>query len=192
MHDAFIEAVNSNNNSHALHVEAGGSNLADALMNSDIYLDRDGAGSAALGHGAGGDGADAGDFGGMDAAAVDPELAMVLRISMEEERARQAAARAAAEATATENTPAVSGGEASESAPAAEAATDDAKFDDDDADLYGTGEQMDIEADEADEEAEMLRRAIELSKADTDAMEASGADDKNNDDDADHGEKKES
>lgn len=55
-----------------------------------------GAGGAASGGGGGGDGF--GDFGGVDAN-MDPELAMALRVSMEEERARQERA-AAAQATA--------------------------------------------------------------------------------------------
>lgn len=184
--DAFIEAVNSNDNSHALHVEAGGANLADALMNSDVYLERDGGGgvAAAMGHGAAGDAGDAAGFGGMDGAAVDPELAMVLRISMEEERARQAAARAATEAAAGD-APAAASASGTAAAPVVDGS---AKYeeDDDDADLYGTGEHMDLDADDDgdDDEAELLRRAIELSKADAENGDAPPSDDKAGDGDA--------
>lgn len=167
--DAFIGAVNSNDNSRALHVASGSQNLADALMQSDIYIERDGTAgapadvAAAAAAGAAASSGDGGNFEyGFDPA-VDPELAMVLRISMEEERARQAAARESEANAGTE------GGNA-ESKPEKEAAAGSssaaANYDDDDDDLYGTGgdgERMEIDGD--DEDAEMLRRAIELSKA---------------------------
>lgn len=153
--DAFIGAVNSNDSSRVLHV-APGQNLADALMNSNIYMERDGAATGS---------ADAG-LNGVDPAA-DPELAMALRVSMEEELARQAAARAAEENAGSgeeqgkaEDKPAASG-EASASSAAA-----GTSYDDNDDDLYGTGaggERMEVEGD--DEDAEMLRRAIEMSRA---------------------------
>lgn len=57
-----------------------------------------GAGAGASGGGAGGGGGDGfGDFGGVDPN-MDPELAMALRVSMEEERARQERVAAAANA----------------------------------------------------------------------------------------------
>lgn len=175
----FIEAVNSNDNSHALHVSAGGSNLADALMSSEIYVDRDIAASAAVG------GGDGGDFAGIDSAADDPELAMVLRISMEEERARQAAAAAASQQggegggavqPSSDNaagSPSAVGPDGTQGTNEAGAVTNSGRFDDDDddADLYGTGDQMDVDADDE----EMLRRAIELSKAEAEAESAAAA-----------------
>lgn len=175
----FIEAVNSNDNSHALHVSAGGSSLADALMASEIFVDRDAAVSVAAG------GGDAGDFAGIDSAVDDPELAMVLRISMEEERARQAAAAAASQQdggsgesaqpssdNATGSAPAV-GGDDTQGTDNAGIVSSSNRFDDDDddADLYGTGDQMDVDADDE----EMLRRAIELSKAEAEAESAAAA-----------------
>lgn len=154
--DAFIGAVNSNDTSRVLHVGPG-QNLADSLMQSDIYIERDGAAATS------------GDAGfGVDPA-VDPELAMALRMSMEEERARQAAAREAEAKASTsvageegkaEDKPSASG-EASASGAAAAA-----NYDDNDDDLYGTGtggERMEVDGD--DEDAEMLRMAIALSKA---------------------------
>lgn len=154
--DAFIAAVNNSNSSRALHVASGTQNLADALMQSDIYIERDAAGGAAAA--AGGAGAGTGDPAefphGVDPS-VDPELAMVLRISMEEERARQAAARE----TESGPAPAADAGKKSDGG-----AGPAAGFDENDDDLYGTGgggDQMDVD----DEDAEMLRRAIELSRA---------------------------
>eukprot|EP01063_Lacrimia_lanifica_P022247 TRINITY_DN2989_c5_g1_i1.p2 TRINITY_DN2989_c5_g1~~TRINITY_DN2989_c5_g1_i1.p2 ORF type:complete len:397 (+),score=200.46 TRINITY_DN2989_c5_g1_i1:83-1192(+) len=83
----FVETVNSKqqdrDTSHLLEVHEGQS-IADALLSSPI-LNPDGTNDAA-GAAAGGD-----MFGGY----VDPELAMVLRMSMEEERARQERARQA-------------------------------------------------------------------------------------------------
>lgn len=186
--DAFIAAVNSNDNSHALHVPAGaGTPVSEAMMNSRICADPDAAArSAGAGVGAGAGAGDDADFGGMDPAAVDPELAMVLRISMEEERARQAALRQAEAAgegdtanAASDATPAAAGA-AGADAPKPATAAADAKYEEGDEDLYGTGEQMEVDDDE-----EMLRRAIELSKAEAEqsAAGASSKDDKDKDKD---------
>ncbi|CAN8077196.1 unnamed protein product [Agarophyton chilense] len=166
--DAFIDAVNSHDSSRALHVPAGGPNLADALMNSDIYMERSGGGS---GDGGTGDNA-ANDFPyGVDPS-EDPELAMVLRISMEEERARQArAAQEAAESGEDE----VTNNDGNKD----DTSKSKGKYDDNDEDLYGTGESMDVDNDD---DAEMLRRAIELSKASADPTNASSSDKKDDDD----------
>lgn len=151
--DAFINAVNSNDTSRVLHV-APGQNLTDTVMQSDIYMERDG--------NAGGGG---GSMGGMNPE-DDPELALALRLSMEE--AMQAAGR---EANANNNASG-EGGESGDrpgaagdtTASAAEATTN---YEDNDDDLYGTGasgERMDVDEDD---DAEMLRRAIEMSKAES-------------------------
>lgn len=164
--DAFIEAVNSNDNSHALHVAAGNTNLADALMSSEIYIDRDsmaaaGSGSAAGGGGSGG--ADASEFPfGVDPAR-DPELVMALRLSMEDHRARQAAEVAANESSDQDG----KDKEESKNEDGKNSQQPAAAYDDNDDDLYGTGEGMEMEEDEA----EMLRRAIELSKAEAEQEE---------------------
>lgn len=79
--EAFIGAVNSSDNSHLLNVPPGPHILSDLVLTSAIMSDTPGAASVA-GMG-GGDG-----FGAVDAN-EDPELAMVLRMSMEEERQRQ-------------------------------------------------------------------------------------------------------
>eukprot|EP00640_Fibrocapsa_japonica_P001197 CAMPEP_0113937476 /NCGR_PEP_ID=MMETSP1339-20121228/4096_1 /TAXON_ID=94617 /ORGANISM="Fibrocapsa japonica" /LENGTH=428 /DNA_ID=CAMNT_0000940263 /DNA_START=43 /DNA_END=1329 /DNA_ORIENTATION=+ /assembly_acc=CAM_ASM_000762 len=89
----FVEAANSSENSHLITVPAGVL-PSDVLINSPV-LQEGGAGmmaaaAAASAGGAGSGGGGAGDFGGIDPN-LDPELAMALRVSMEEERARQEA-----------------------------------------------------------------------------------------------------
>eukprot|EP00897_Mesotaenium_endlicherianum_P000497 jgi/Mesen1/10448/ME000082S09953 len=102
---ALLEAVNSNDNSHLVHVPPGPAVLSDVIISSPIFTgDGEGgsgfaaaaaAGAAAAATAAGG-APDGYDF-GVDPN-LDPELALALRVSMEEERARQeAAARRAAE-----------------------------------------------------------------------------------------------
>eukprot|EP00271_Cylindrocystis_brebissonii_P005921 TRINITY_DN18342_c0_g1_i1.p1 TRINITY_DN18342_c0_g1~~TRINITY_DN18342_c0_g1_i1.p1 ORF type:complete len:485 (-),score=156.72 TRINITY_DN18342_c0_g1_i1:446-1900(-) len=107
--EALLQAVNSNDNSHLVHIPSGAQVLADVLISSPIFSgDGDGgsgfaaaaaAGAAAAAAAAGGAGGGY-DF-GVDPN-LDPELALALRVSMEEERARQeeaAAKRAADEAS---------------------------------------------------------------------------------------------
>ena len=100
---AFMGAVNKNNNSNLVTVEPG-ANLSDVLCGTAIFNQDGPAGgsgfaaaaaaaqSQAAMQGFGGDMGDMGDMGD------DPALMMALRISLEEERARQEAQqRAAAE-----------------------------------------------------------------------------------------------
>ncbi|XXG80177.1 hypothetical protein AAC387_Pa09g1105 [Persea americana] len=97
--EALLAAVNNNDSSHIVHVPAGPNALSDVLISTPIFTgDGEGgsgfAASAAAAAAAGG--VSAFDF-GVDPN-VDPELALALRVSMEEERARQeAAAKKAAE-----------------------------------------------------------------------------------------------
>lgn len=191
--DAFMDAVNSNDNSHALHVEAdGGMNLTDAVMNSHINLDASGNASgsgvpAGAGVGTGG----GGEMGGMGGEGADPALEMALRLSMADERARQA--RQAEEEQQQEETggtttdaagDGVNNNEAevaagsSSAEPKEEGAASTSKYDDDDGDLYGTGDAAEAEGMEVDyeeEEAEMLRRAIELSNREAEEADAAAA-----------------
>ena len=98
--EAFMGAVNKNNNSNLVTVPPG-ANLADVLLSTPIFMDEDAGGgsgfaaaaAAASSHAAmqGFDGGDAMMDGGDD-----PALALALRVSLEEERARQEAAAAAA------------------------------------------------------------------------------------------------
>lgn len=97
--EAFYGAVNSNDNSHLVTVPAG-TILSDMLFSTPIFMEEGGSGDGGAGGAAGGaaaaprpnvvDGFDYSEL-GVDPN-LDPELALALRISIEEERARQAAA----------------------------------------------------------------------------------------------------
>lgn len=84
--EGFQQAVNSGDNSHLVTVPQGGV-LSDMLFGSPICQTDGGAG---YGAGPGGEGGEAGgsyQF-GVDPN-LDPELALALRVSLEEEQARQ-------------------------------------------------------------------------------------------------------
>ena len=84
--EGFQQAVNSGDNSHLVTVPQGGV-LSDTLFGSPICQTDGGAG---YGAGPGGEGGEAGgsyQF-GVDPN-LDPELALALRVSLEEEQARQ-------------------------------------------------------------------------------------------------------
>lgn len=92
---ALVNAANSNGNSHFLDVPLGVAQITDILIASPIINEGMDAGMADVGAaGAGGAGAanpvvsQFAEYGGIDPS-LDPELAMALRISLEEERARQ-------------------------------------------------------------------------------------------------------
>ena len=95
--EAFMASVNKNNNSNLVEIEPG-ANLADVLCGTAIF-NQDG---PAVGSGFAAAAAAAqsqaamGGFGDMGDMGDDPALMMALRISLEEERARQEAAAAAA------------------------------------------------------------------------------------------------
>jgi len=93
--EAFVGAVNSNDNSHLVTVPPGPHILSDILISSPVIAGEEGAAA-----GGGGGGGDFGAYGGVDPN-LEPELALALKVSMEEERARQEAARKA-EAAQTE------------------------------------------------------------------------------------------
>ena len=132
---AFVDAANANDNSNLVAIPAGVV-PSDVLISSPVIQGKDsgggGSGESSTGGGGGGSGGFA-EFGGIDPN-LDPELAMALRISMEEERARQEAA-ASAEGAAAEASPPAS----TEEAPAAstpktpEAPDNDDAMDEDDA-----------------------------------------------------------
>ncbi|CAM9250185.1 unnamed protein product [Chrysoparadoxa australica] len=82
---AFVDAANSADNCHFVTIPAG-ILPSDVLISSPIISGGDGGGIPA----SAGGGGEFGEFGGVDAS-LDPELAMALRVSMEEERARQEA-----------------------------------------------------------------------------------------------------
>lgn len=80
--EAFINAVNNSDNSHLVTIPPGPHILSDVLMTSPIVIDEDGAAPSGF---TGGNN----DFEfGVDPN-IDPELALALRISLEEEKMRQ-------------------------------------------------------------------------------------------------------
>ncbi|WOK98809.1 hypothetical protein Cni_G07521 [Canna indica] len=102
--DALVAAVNNNDNSHIVHIPPGSNALSDVLISTPIFT---GDGEGGSGFAAAAAAAAAGGISGFDFGVdpnIDPELALALRISMEEERARQEAAakKAAEEATKQE------------------------------------------------------------------------------------------
>jgi len=83
--DAFISATSSGNNSHLVTVPAGPHILSDILISSPI-ITSDGEGGEISSQGG-----PSSEFGLSVDPNLDPELAMALKVSMEEERARQEA-----------------------------------------------------------------------------------------------------
>ncbi|KAI1130451.1 26S proteasome non-ATPase regulatory subunit 4 [Nemania abortiva] len=87
--EAFNNIVKGNDNSHLVVVPPSGKLLSDQLLSTPILLGE----GASSGGGGGGMAEGGGDFGGFDFdPSADPELALALRMSMEEENARQARA----------------------------------------------------------------------------------------------------
>lgn len=88
--EAFNNVVKGSENSHYVVVPAEGKLLSDQLIATPIMMG-DAAFGSAGGSGGGAEGGGGGDFGGFDFdPSADPELALALRMSMEEENARQA------------------------------------------------------------------------------------------------------
>ncbi|KAI5920821.1 von Willebrand factor type A domain-containing protein [Camillea tinctor] len=85
--EAFNNVVKGNDSSHLVVIPPSGKLLSDQLLSTPILLGEGAAGGA----GGGGMTEGGGDFGGFDFdPSADPELALALRMSMEEENARQA------------------------------------------------------------------------------------------------------
>ncbi|THV04540.1 hypothetical protein K435DRAFT_746713 [Dendrothele bispora CBS 962.96] len=107
---AFVESVNSGDNSHLLVVPPGPALISDALISSPILSEDRSAsipaelgGAGGTGGGAGTSGSGANDFEfGVDPS-LDPELAMALRLSMQEAQAREAAETAASRPSESES-----------------------------------------------------------------------------------------
>lgn len=90
--EALVAAVNNNDSSHIVHVPSGSNALSDVLLSTPIFT---GDGEGGSGFAAAAAAAAAGGVSGFDFGVdpnLDPELALALRVSMEEERARQEAA----------------------------------------------------------------------------------------------------
>ncbi|WOL07317.1 hypothetical protein Cni_G16057 [Canna indica] len=150
--DALVASVNNSDNSHIVHVPAGQNALSDVLISTPIFTGdgEGGSGFAAAAAAA----ASAGGMSGFDFGVdpnIDPELALALRISMEEERARQ---EAAAKKASEEPSKQEKGGEQASS-------SDDANM----------SEAVDTSADVADDkrhnltdgEAALLQQALSMS-----------------------------
>ncbi|KAI1079449.1 von Willebrand factor type A domain-containing protein [Whalleya microplaca] len=85
--EAFNKIVKTNESSNLVVIPPSGKLLSDQLITTPILLGEGAAGGA----GGGGMGEAGGDFGGFDFdPSADPELALALRMSMDEENARQA------------------------------------------------------------------------------------------------------
>ncbi len=185
---AFVDAANANDNSNLVAIPAGVV-PSDVLISSPVIQGKDsgggGSGESTTGGGGGGGGGFA-EFGGIDPN-LDPELAMALRISMEEERARQEAA-ASAEGAAAEASPAAP----TEEAPAAstpktpEAPDNDDAMDEDDAllqealamsmkeDTEGATVEPAAMEDDDDEEEMKLALAMSMQQSEAPAPAAAG------------------
>ncbi|PIL36531.1 hypothetical protein GSI_00220 [Ganoderma sinense ZZ0214-1] len=169
----FVDNVTSNDNCHYLAIPPGAHLLSDMILSSPILAGDRGIPEEAMGDaGAPGAGASAFEF-GVDPS-LDPELAMALRMSMEEEQARQAAAaQAAAQASGGPSTSAPSASAPQTSAPAASAAQPaaastavaaDEDEEDEDAMLaraLAMSQGQDVEMAEEESEEDEIKRAIE-------------------------------
>ncbi|KAI8137341.1 hypothetical protein BJV82DRAFT_635528 [Fennellomyces sp. T-0311] len=172
--DAFINNVNNGDNSHLVTIPPGPHILSDMLISSPIISGEEGAPS---GFGGGGDGF---DF-GVDPN-LDPELALALRISLEEEKARQ-------EAEAAKQGGGDKKGESSQAGASGESMAIDSKepaksqqHEDEDAELQaalamsmdtqGSGvPDEDVNMEDLSEQ-EQLQRALEMSMNNDDSAEA--------------------
>lgn len=93
---ALVNAANQDASSHFLDVPLGIASITDVLISSPIVMPEDMGGDSGQASGAGGEGGASrpagasqfAEYGGIDPS-LDPELAMAIRISLEEERARQ-------------------------------------------------------------------------------------------------------
>ncbi|KAL0486139.1 26S proteasome subunit Rpn10 [Acrasis kona] len=140
--DAFINSVVSDDNSHLVTVPPGPHLLSDMLLSSPVVT----AGGDLSASGVGVGGGNGGDDFAVDPN-MDPELAMALRMSLEDERRRQERVRAEEEAAGGG-----SGGGATSAAPDTRSETQP---------LLSSNSMQDDD----DDEDEEIRRAIALSLA---------------------------
>ncbi|KAI8332085.1 hypothetical protein BC941DRAFT_505459 [Chlamydoabsidia padenii] len=160
--EAFINNVNNSDNSHLVSIPPGPHILSDMLMSTPIIAGEDGAPGNFSSGGGGGDF----EF-GIDPN-LDPELALALRISLEEEKARQEAAsgKDTSKGESSNTT------ESSNAAPSTQQQHEE--ISPEDAELQAAlamsmnepqVEDEDVDMDNMDEDAE-LRRALEMSMND--------------------------
>ncbi|KAG1747061.1 uncharacterized protein EDB91DRAFT_1345152 [Suillus paluster] len=144
----FVDNTTSSDNSHLVSVPPGSHLLSDMIISSPILSEDRGVPPEAMGDVGGASGSGGANFEfGVDPS-LDPELAMALRMSMEEEQARQAAEEQTRQATVE---------------PQLEPAVDK----DDEAVILAQGlamsERNDIEMGEDEDEEEAIARAIQMS-----------------------------
>ncbi|KAI3922656.1 hypothetical protein MKX01_006345 [Papaver californicum] len=158
--EALLASVNNSDSSHIVHVPAGPNALSDVLISTPIFTgDGEGGGSGFAAAAAAASGGGGYDF-GVDPN-LDPELALALRVSMEEERARQ---EAAAKKTADEA--AKQGGESSNS--------QDATM----SESVGSMAAGDVKGnDPMNEETALLQQALEMSMKDPMSSHSGNVDD---------------
>eukprot|EP00904_Undaria_pinnatifida_P006324 jgi/Undpi1/2821/HiC_scaffold_14.g06198.m1 len=184
--EEFIGAANSGDNCHLVTIPAGVL-PSDVLISSPIVSGEGGGGGGGGGGGlaaaGGGEFGGVADFGGVDPS-MDPELAMALRVSMEEERARQeaaskatadqegAAAAAAADPAAAAAEAVAGGGEekgAVEAAAGGGAGLEESKGGDA-GDAGGVEDRDAMQVDDGDE-SELLKQALAMSMTDEEEFE---------------------
>jgi len=179
---AFVDAANANDNSNLVAIPAGVV-PSDVLISSPVIQGKDsgGGGSGESSTGGGGGSGGFAEFGGIDPN-LDPELAMALRISMEEERARQEAA-ASADGAAAEASPEAAEAPAASTPKTPEAPDNDDAMDEDDA-LLQEALAMSMKEDEGatvepaamddDEDDDEMKLALAMSMQQSEAPAASG------------------
>ncbi|KAE8269302.1 hypothetical protein A4X09_0g3029 [Tilletia walkeri] len=174
----FVEAVNSGENSRLLNIPAGSQLLSDIILSSSLLYEEGEGGGAGPSARSGGEGNF--EF-GVDPS-MDPELAMALRMSLEEEQARQratepgGAAASSSLATVPEGTDATTTEAATTSTSAAATAsapveakptkTETSTSDEGDVEMSTADDEGGADEDDEDiDEEEAIKRAIELSLA---------------------------
>nr|GMD51484.1 26S proteasome non-ATPase regulatory subunit 4 homolog [Ipomoea batatas] len=152
--EALVATVNNNDSSHIVHVPPGPNALSDLLISTPIFT---GDGEGGSGFAAAAAAAAAGGVSGFEFGVdpnLDPELALALRVSMEEERARQeAAAKKASEEAAKQEKGENQG--ASQDVTMTENAA------------AGTSESENKAADPMDDENALLQQALAMSMDDS-------------------------
>ncbi|XP_019177454.1 PREDICTED: 26S proteasome non-ATPase regulatory subunit 4 homolog [Ipomoea nil] len=152
--EALVATVNNNDSSHIVHVPPGPNALSDVLISTPIFT---GDGEGGSGFAAAAAAAAAGGVSGFEFGVdpnLDPELALALRVSMEEERARQeAAAKKASEEAAKQEK-----GEK-------QSASEDVTMTENAA--AGTSESENKAADPMDDENALLQQALAMSMDDS-------------------------
>jgi 26S proteasome regulatory subunit N10 len=169
---AFMEAVDKNSNSHLVVIPPGVL-PSEVMMSSPIITGGEEGGDVGMGGGGGGGGAAAAafaEYGGVDPS-LDPELAMALRASMEEERARMAVASGTTGDSGSVE-PGTAFGEAQTPAAASKESAAQGPADDDDEELLRQALLM-----------SMNENPLEPGETNA-AQERTGAEDEDEDDDA--------